>query len=142
MITAVFFDLDGTLLPMDQESFLKAYMGSLAQKMQPYGYDPKALIAAIWKGTGAMVANDGKERNDEVFWKVFSAAFGRDTRVDEPVFEEFYREEFQNIAKVCGFDPMAAEVIQAVKASGKRLFLPPILSSPPLPPTAGPGGQV
>lgn len=123
MITAVFFDLDGTLLPMDQEIFLKAYMGGLAKKMHPHGYDPQTLIAAIWKGTGAMVANDGQMRNDEVFWKVFSAAFGRDTRIDEPVFEEFYREEFQNIAKVCGFDSRAAEVIRAVKVSGKTAVL-------------------
>ena len=26
-ITTVLFDLDGTLLPMDQELFLKAYLG-------------------------------------------------------------------------------------------------------------------
>ena len=54
MITTVLFDLDGTLLPMDQEVFLNAYMSGLAAKMAPYGYDPKLLIKSLWKGTAAM----------------------------------------------------------------------------------------
>lgn len=123
MITTVFFDLDGTLLPMDQEDFLKAYMGSLAAKMLPHGYDPKQLIVSIWKGTAAMVANDGSARNDEVFWQAFSQAYGRDVRTDEPIFEAFYHREFQEVAKVCGFDARAAEVIRAVKASGRQAVL-------------------
>lgn len=31
-IKAILFDLDGTLLPMDQEIFIKAYFGGLAKK--------------------------------------------------------------------------------------------------------------
>ena len=41
MIKVVLFDLDGTLLPMDQEAFMKAYMGTMAQKLAPYGYAPE-----------------------------------------------------------------------------------------------------
>ena len=33
----VFFDLDGTLLPMDQEQFTKYYFGLLAKKLAPHG---------------------------------------------------------------------------------------------------------
>lgn len=123
MITTVFFDLDGTLLPMDQEVFLQAYLGGLAAKMAPYGYDPQLLVKSIWKGTGAMVMNDGSVRNDEAFWKTFSAIYGRDTRVDEPVFDEFYRVEFQNVQKSCGFDSRAAEVIREIKAGGRKVVL-------------------
>lgn len=123
MITTILFDLDGTLLPMDQDKFLEAYMGGLAAKMAPYGYEPKQLVKAIWKGTGAMVMNDGSARNDEVFWKVFSAVYGRDVRVDESVFEEFYRKEFQNVRHACGFDPRAAEAIREIKALGYRVAL-------------------
>lgn len=123
MVKTVFFDLDGTLLPMDQEVFLEAYMGGLAAKMAPYGYEPKLLIKSIWKGTGAMVMNDGAKRNDERFWEVFSGVYGRDARVDEPVFQEFYRNEFQNVAKVCGFDARVAQAIQEIKEMGKTLVL-------------------
>ena len=62
-IRYVLFDLDGTLLPMDQELFLKTYFGGLAQKLAPLGYDAEALFRAIWKGTGAMIKNDGSVLN-------------------------------------------------------------------------------
>jgi len=123
MLTTVFFDLDGTLLPMDQDVFLNAYMGGLAAKMAPHGYEPKLLVKSIWTGTGAMVMNDGKLRNDEVFWKTFSTIYGRDTKVDEPIFEEFYSKDFQDIAKSCGFDPRAAQAVQAIKNMGLKVVL-------------------
>lgn len=123
MIKTILFDLDGTLLPMDQEVFLKAYLGGLAQKMAPHGYDPEMLTASIWKGTGAMVMNDGSGTNEDVFWTVFSRLMGRDTRVDEPKFAEFYENEFQNVSKSCGFNPQAAEAIREIKALGYRVAL-------------------
>ena len=46
-ITTVLFDLDGTLLPMDQDEFVKAYFGALAKKMAPHGYDPKQFVDTI-----------------------------------------------------------------------------------------------
>lgn len=68
MIKVILFDLDGTLLPMDQEIFVKTYFGLIAQKLAPYGYQPKELIEAVWAGTKAMVKNDGRKTNEEVFW--------------------------------------------------------------------------
>ena len=123
MIKTILFDLDGTLLPMDQDVFLKAYLGSLAQKLAPHGYNPDLLVKSIWKGTGAMVMNDGAARNDEVFWNTFSAIYGKDTRVDEPIFEEFYRNEFQNVIKACGFDHRASEAIREIKSMGYKVAL-------------------
>ena len=123
MIKMILFDLDGTLLPMDQDVFGKAYLGKMAQKMAPYGYDPKTLVKAIWTGTGAMVENDGSTTNDQVFWKVFSCIFGRNTRMDEPIFEEYYHIEFQTVTDSCGFDPRAAEAIREIKALGYRVAL-------------------
>ena len=37
MIKMILFDLDGTLLPMDQEIFTKKYFKRLAAKLAPYG---------------------------------------------------------------------------------------------------------
>ena len=120
---AILFDLDGTLLPMDQELFLKAYLGGLCKKLAPLGYDPKAVTDGIWKGTGAMVGNDGAQTNEAVFWQVFCSLLGEDTRKDEPVFEDFYRNEFQKVAEVCGKNPAAKELIEGLKAKGLRLVL-------------------
>ena len=59
-ITTVLFDLDGTLLPMDTDTFIKTYFGGLAKKMAPHGYDGEKLIGAIWSGTKAMIVNTGE----------------------------------------------------------------------------------
>ena len=42
--TTILFDLDGTLLPMDQDEFVKAYFSKLAKKLAPLGYEPQKLI--------------------------------------------------------------------------------------------------
>lgn len=123
MITTIFFDLDGTLLPMDQDIFLKAYMGTLAAKMVPHGYDADRLIKSIWMGTGAMVQNDGNAGNEEVFWNTFSAAYGNDARKDEAVFLDYYCNEFQSVQHSCGFDPRAAQTIASLKEMGYKLVL-------------------
>ena len=57
-VKVVLFDLDGTLLPMDQEDFIKAYFGGLAKMLAGIGYDPEKLVNAIWACTGAMIKNN------------------------------------------------------------------------------------
>lgn len=123
MITTILFDLDGTLLPMDQDAFIRSYLTRMATKLAPHGYDPDALTKAIWKGTGAMVRNDGRETNETVFWQVFESMFGEGSRKDEPLFEEYYHTDFQRVAEDCGFDPRAAQAIREITSLGFRVAL-------------------
>lgn len=122
-ITTVLFDLDGTLLPMDQDEFVHAYFKLLAKKMAPLGYDPQALLGNILKGIEAMVKNAGSYNNEEAFWRVFDEVYGKEVRKDIPVFEDFYKNEFQQVQTVCGFNPQAAEIIAHVKEKGLRVAL-------------------
>lgn len=133
MIKAILFDLDGTLLPMDQDHFIKTYLGYLAQWMEPKGYEPRAFLKAIWDGTAAMITNDGSRTNEETFWDVFAARFGEASRKEDPVLEEFYRTDFRKAKAVCGYAPMAAEVVQLVKEKG---LLPVLATNPLFPPIA------
>ena len=123
MITTVLFDLDGTLIPMDQDKFVQSYIGRMAKKLAPHGYDPELLTKGLWKGTGAMVKNDGTQTNEELFWQVFNGVMGRDCRGDEPLFTDYYENEFQQVAGDCGFDERAAETIRQIRALGYRVAL-------------------
>ena len=123
MIDTVLFDLDGTLLPMDQDEFVHAYMTLLAKSLAPHGYDSKHLISAVWSGTKAMVENTGEKTNEEVFWDDFCHIFGEDAKKDAPLFEEFYATDFGHARKVCGFDPAAGELVALLKEKGVRLAL-------------------
>jgi len=122
-LKTILFDLDGTLLPMDQDTFVKAYFGLLARKMAPLGYEPKKMMETVYAGTGAMIQNDGSATNETVFWKVFCGVFGERARADEPHFDAFYRNEFQQVKESCGFDARAAELIGKLREKGYRLVL-------------------
>ena len=122
-ITTVLFDLDGTLLPMDQDLFVKSYFKRLAVKLAPLGYESKQLFECIWAGTAAMIRNDGRCTNEEAFWAVFSKIYGKEALKDQPAFDAFYENEFQNVAQDCGFTPKANETIQELKQLGLRLAL-------------------
>ena len=122
-LTTVFFDLDGTLLPMDQDTFVGAYFRGLSGKLAPHGYDPEKLVKGIWAGTGAMVQNDGSVTNEAAFWRTFCSLFGEKARQDEPIFAEFYATDFQKVQQVCGFDPEAASTVASIKAMGLTTVL-------------------
>lgn len=122
-IKAILFDLDGTLLPMDQDEFVNTYFGYLAKKLSGYGYEPKSLISAVWAGTKAMILNNGLKTNEEVFWDKFTSLMGEDKRADIPIFESFYEVEFQQAQAVCPKNEKAAQTIDALKKMGLRLIL-------------------
>lgn len=122
-IKTVLFDLDGTLLPMDQEVFVKAYFGGICKKLAPYGYEADKLVNALWMGTKDMVKNDGSQTNEDVFWKRFCQLLGENTRETEPILEEFYHNEFHQVKSVCGYDSAAAQVIARLKEKGLQVVL-------------------
>lgn len=123
MLKAVLFDLDGTLLPMDQDAFTEGYFKFLCKKLIPHGYEPQALIRSIWHSTGAMVRNDGSCSNEEAFWRDFTQVLGQKAAEDRPLFEEFYAVDFQVARSLCGFTPRAAETIALLKDAGVRRIL-------------------
>ncbi len=122
-ITTILFDLDGTLLPMDQERFVQAYLGGLAKKAAPYGYEPQKLLKTIWHCIDAMVKNNGSQSNETVFWNAFTQVFGADARKDEVVFQDFYQKEFQRVQTACGFQPLARPLLDMLKKKGLRIIL-------------------
>ena len=122
-VKMVMFDLDGTLLPMDMDEFTTGYFKMLAKKAAPHGYEPRSLVQAIWHGTAAMVRNDGTCKNEDAFWKDFSAIYGEKALNDRPLFEEFYANEFGAAKRFCGFNPKAAETVRALREKGLRVAL-------------------
>ena len=123
MIKAIMFDLDGTLLPMDQDVFIECYMRHLAGYMEPCGYEPKRLVKTVWQGTGAMMKNQTGKTNEDVFWEVFRQEYGPRTDTDRAVIEEFYAAEFGRVRTSCGFNPASGELIRWLKEKGIRLIL-------------------
>jgi len=92
---AILFDLDGTLLPMDQNVFMKHYFGEMAKVLSPLGIAPEAVAPTIWAGTKAMMKNTGQTTNDEVFWQVFTQVSGLDAAPFRPAADAFYTNQLE-----------------------------------------------
>ena len=123
MYQAILFDMDGTLLPMDQETFVKVYFGALCKRFAPAGFEPQKLVKTIWDGTRAMVTNDGACTNEQRFWDVFSAVYGKESLRHIPEFDDFYTHEFIAAKDVTACNPLAAQSIALLKEKGYPLIL-------------------
>ena len=123
MLKAVLFDLDGTLLPMDQNTFMKDYFGRLLRRLAPLGYTPEVFLASMHAGIAAMVKNDGSRTGEEAYWDAYASVSGTDLAKELPVLEDFYETEFDAVAAACGYTPKAAALVHGLKDRGIRVIL-------------------
>lgn len=122
-IKTILFDLDGTLLPMDQETFIKAYLRELGLKGTTMGYDPQKLVEIVMHGANVMIANDGSMTNEKRFWEMFLDVFGGNVENHVMRFEEFYNNEFGRVVEAVKPTPLANKIVRAVRDKGYELVL-------------------
>ncbi len=122
-ITTILFDLDGTLLPMDQAVFTQAYFRALTSRAARDGFDPQKLTSTIMTGIVAMVKNRGDVSNEVAFWQCFAETYGPPSLQTLAMFDDFYAHHFEEVRSSCGHEPRAAELIRSLKARGLRLVL-------------------
>ena len=94
MIKHVFFDLDGTLLPMDQDLFIKIYFKELTKVFVKKGYDAEKFFASLNRSIRLMISNSSEVMNEDVFWQCITEDLGDDARDIEADIDEFYRGAF------------------------------------------------
>ena len=119
-IKYVLFDLDGTLLPMDQHKFSKKYFALITAKFAPLGYDPTAIVNSIQSGIVSMVKNDGALLNEEICWRDLVKGLGEKVLEDKKTFDEFYRNDFDMIKDTCGYNEISAAPDRHWSSSGLR----------------------
>ena len=135
-MNTVLFDLDGTLLPMDNALFVKLYFGALTKFGEAaMGIAPQKLGGSVWEGTMAMLKNDGVVTNRERFWATFCALVGGDMSMEahESIFEEFYRTSFEAARSATERNDAARMSIDVLREKGYTLAL---ATNPVFPPVA------
>ncbi len=123
MIDTILFDLDGTLLPLNQDRFARAYLDAVADFFAQSGYNGRHVVRALWEGMTAMLQNDGSQTNADAFWAGYCHRMGPNGRQDALLFEEFYASEFAKVRRICGDGTQSAELISWLKAQNINLIL-------------------
>ena len=129
----IFFDLDGTLLPMDYNTFMKGYLGMLSAAVAPYGYEPKAMLCAMWQGVEKMMKNDGTRTNYQVFWEHFASRLGERCWDDIDKFDAFYSDGFHKCAAFTSPTPLAKRAVELAREKSTCVVL---ATNPFFPPVA------
>ena len=124
-IKHILFDLDGTLLPMVQDEFVKFYMPLLAKSYMNAGVslDPKKFIGAVWAGYEAMVKNDGSRTNREAFWSYIEPELPISTEESEKIALNFYADEFNQAICTTKPNPVSNLIVKRAKERGFETYL-------------------
>lgn len=115
MLHCVLFDLDGTLLPMAFEDFFGRYFHHIGCFMSEV-IKPSELVAAIWKGAAAVVANeDDSMYNIDVFYREFARLTGLDEPMFRAKFKDYYTNHFNSLGEGARQEPLAVETVHMLK---------------------------
>lgn len=122
-MNTILFDLDGTLLPMDHDPFMKSYFTHLAVHLAPLGFQPKEIIKVIMTGFDAVVENDGTMKNADRFWLAVLPLLGDRAPLFAEAIDEFYDVGYQACKQPMMPHPFMATVIQQLKQKGYQLVV-------------------
>ncbi|HZL06963.1 MAG TPA: HAD family hydrolase, partial [Coriobacteriia bacterium] len=121
---AVLFDLDGTLLDIDLQGFIKRYFGAL--RTVPLGdaagsLDPNAIVRAIIAATDAMMAVHPGIANLDAFRQSFGRLTGLSFDALWPAYERFYAEVFPLLREEAGPAPGARRAVETAQGLGLQV---------------------
>lgn len=122
---AILFDLDGTLLPMNQDEFVGGYFKKLTAFMCADGkYDPDVYFSAIWHGAGAMLKNDGGEVNEDIYFAKVAEVFSdHSTKEIRQKYLEFYENVYPQLKESCEYTDKSRKIIDLLQSMGVKLAL-------------------
>lgn len=116
-------DLDNTLLPLDQEAFVEVWYRDVSKKFFEYGLDPERGVKAVEAGCKAMIFNDGKMKNRDAFYAMAEEESGYAKAVLEPIFDDYYGNEFSNIRSITVENPFAPAVARLMREKAETAVI-------------------
>ena len=120
---ALLLDLDGTLLDIDLEKFIIAYIDALSQKFTGH-ISRDDFIVHLFGATSVMVDNnDPSKKNKTVFYENFCQRIGLTRKHIEPIIEDFYKYDFPDLRCWGRKHPHSRAVIEAAKLQKLPLVL-------------------
>lgn len=123
MIKNILFDLDGTLLHLNPEVFMKLYIKSLYDNFSHLYKDIYELSNDIYKGTYLMTINDGNKTNEEVFWEFFKSIHKEASEEMLAKYKDYYEGDFNLAKNATSLSPYSNLIIKELKSKGYNIIL-------------------
>ena len=123
MFKAILFDLDGTLLAIDNAQFVHTYFRSMASRIGPL-FGGRDYTQPIMAGTDAMIHSQGHHASlRELFIEVFDQTSPVPFAVAEPTFTEFYHHEFNQMSAISKPYQQAMPILRAASRVTHNIVL-------------------
>lgn len=123
MLKAVLFDLDGSLLQMNEPKFVAKFAHLVNLKFANKGYDYDEISQVFWKAVERVYKNDGSKLNIDVFWDHLVEHYGEDVLKEKSTVEEYYNNEFKDVKTEFYPNPIAKEIVKFVNENNLLCIL-------------------
>lgn len=122
MIKAIFFDLDGTLLPLDMDVFIPKFFEIVAKSgsLEVINNDMESFKKAVFY---MLLEEHEGVLNEEAFNLKLEELTGVSREKYAPVFKKFYDEQYEQIKEVVGFEPICVNAVKEARRKGYKVVL-------------------
>lgn len=119
----ILFDLDGTLLPLNTDSFLEAYIAKISAHFSQV-LDPQLFAKHLMGSSYATIANTqpGVSNKDKYFADFFPKV-SKDPAELMPMFDDFYLNHFPSLGYLCTASTTSRELVETALNKGYGIVL-------------------
>jgi FMN phosphatase YigB (HAD superfamily) len=121
MVKALLFDLDGTVLDLEQDYFSKLYFDALCKYLNVA--DPTQFVKDLRGSITQMVNDDRAILNIDKFFSYFLPKVGLERKDIFDKLTAFYKSEFSVASKAAKFKPEIIQALEIAKEKGYELIL-------------------
>ncbi|MGM0411360.1 MAG: HAD family hydrolase [Bacillota bacterium] len=119
----ILLDLDGTLLSIDMDRFLKSYFKLITNEFKDIKSEEE-FHKILMKATEKMIKNDGEKSNESVFKKSFFSMLNVDNNEEiMERFDYFYENEYRKLKDEFELNNNSSQLIEILKNADKTLVL-------------------
>lgn len=133
MSVTLLIDLDDTLLTNPLESFMPAYIKLLSNKLALH-VSPEIMVPQLLTATDCMIKTPSSRKTlEQTFDENFYPVLGLEKVDIEPLINDFYQNEFNELQKVTSLRPEAVKLIEFAASKNYTIV---VATNPLFPQTA------
>ena len=123
MINTILFDLDGTLLNIDDNEHVDKYLSMIADKLKDF-FNKEDVFKLFWGATLEMInSNDDKLSNEEIFMDYFFSRVEYSEDEIMPLIYDFYENEYKDLKNITSINKYMYEAVELLKSKGYDLII-------------------